>query len=284
MILLLALLAGAGAPPESAYDAAVALRRKAAFAEAAAAFERVAAEHPSSQWAPRALSAAGSLYQWQLADPARAAAAYDRVLRAPGEVPGVEAALFGRLAIERDRGGAGAELALVHALYEAHEKDALAPVLLMRASALLAEAGEATKALEALDRLIAAYPKSTWRDDALIRQAVLHRRIGDGEKALAAYRAIISSRRRSLIVGDYDSPFLDDAYFGVAETLEKVMSRPRDAEKAYVELADEVPVSRLVDDALHRASRLAVSRGDTSRASELMARLRRVRPGSRFAR
>lgn len=268
---------------EHAYAGAVQLRREGRHRDAAEAFEALAAAHPSSRLAPRALAAAGSLYQWQLAEPARAARLYDRVIAAPDHVPGRMLALNQRLAIERERSGAKAELVLIDRLYDDRKKGELAPYLLLRASHLLAgELKQPERALIAARRLVEFFAHTSWWDEGELQVARLLRRTGRPAEALPHYRRLISTRRPSFIVGEYDSDLLDEAYFELAETLEKELQRGEDAERAYLNLVRELPESIWVDDALHAAARVARARGDQAAAEAHRQRLRALRPASRW--
>src|SRR5262245_34699633 len=114
-----------------AYDEAALLRKQGQHAEAARRFVALADAHPNARRATRALTSAAEIHQWQTGDLLRAAALYDRVLAGPDERPGVRAALEQRLFIERERGGARAELQLVHRLYATNHGPERGPVLLM---------------------------------------------------------------------------------------------------------------------------------------------------------
>lgn len=286
MIALFALLAVAQMDrAEVAFDAAVKLRREAHFKEAAEAFERVAREHPSSRRAPHALSAAGSLYLWQLNAPWRAASLFDRVIAGPDDAPGVMLAYTQRLSIERTRAGAKGELALIHKLYSLRPTSEQAPYLLLRASKILEDdLDQPVAALSPAQRVVESFADTSWSDEATIREGRLLRKTGRAADALRSYRRLIATRTESFIVGEYDSDFLDEAYFELAETFEVDLNQPEKAEEAYLRLVDEMPDSIKVDDALHLAAEIARKRGDTKSAAKYHETLRRLRPDSRFLR
>jgi tetratricopeptide (TPR) repeat protein len=268
-----------------AYDHATDLRRAGRLHDAAERFEAIAETYPNARLAPRALATAGAIWHWDLGAPERAKALYDRVLAGPADRPGTFPALLQRLALERDLAGARGELALVEKLILASPRSELAPLLYMRASQLYADdLARPEEALRALAKLLELAPRSSRADEARMRSADLLRGLGRPREALAHYDAIIATRSSSWIVGEYDSTKLDDAYLERAHTLHEDLREPLAAERAYRKLADELPDSRLVDDALHRAAQLARARGDLEQAERDQARLDAARPESRWAR
>ncbi len=261
-------------------EAAQGMRRRGDFAAAAAAYESFAEHHPHSRRWAQALTAAAELHHWQLEAPAAAARLYERALEAPSDLPGVMPALTQRLSLERDRGGSLAELELIEHLLLRRSNAEYAPYLLLRAAKLLdSELHDPARALETAQRAVVRAAKTSWSDDALFLEASLLRRVGRAPEALRAWRQIIASQEPSLIVGEYDSDLLDDAYYQVAVTLEA--SDPRAAEEAYRAVAAEVPASVWVDDALWSARRLAQARGDAAQAAKDLERLTAARPASR---
>ncbi|MCK6546211.1 hypothetical protein L6R52_10205 [Myxococcota bacterium] len=267
-----------------AYDHATDLRRAGRLRGAAERFEAIAETYPNTRLAPRALATAGAIWHWDLGEPARAKALYDRVIAGPADRPGAFPALLQRLALERELAGPKGELALVEALIRASPRAERAPFLFMRASELYGELGQREEALRPLTKLLELAPRSSRADEARMRAAKLLRGLGRPKEALAHYDAIIATKSSSWIVGEYDSTKLDDAYLARAETLHEELRDARAAEQAYRKLADDLPDSRLVDDALHRAAQLARARGDLDQAERDQARLDAARPDSRFAR
>jgi tetratricopeptide (TPR) repeat protein len=268
---------------EAAFDSAVKLRREGRFRPAAEAFEALAAAHPRARRAPHALAIAASIRLWQLGERDRAKALCDRVLAGPDDVPGLMLALTERLALERDRGGPKAELALVHTLYDRRKTASYAPYLLLRASRILeGDLDQPIAALVPVRRIVESFEGSSWADEATIAEARLLRKLGRSDEALRSYRRLIATHTESFIVGEYDSDFLDEAYFELADTLERDLTDGEAAEKAFLELVDEMPESIRVDDALHRAEAIARSRGDEKAAERYHQTLVRLRPASRF--
>lgn len=267
---------------DAAFEAAATLRRQGKLKEAAQAFEQLASDFPHGRRAAQALTTAAEIYQWQLDDPAAAARLFERALAGPSDLPGVMPALTQRLSIERERGGPKAEVSLIDALIRRRAKAEYTPYLLLRASrVLLEDLQDPAHALEPVELLLSSYGSSTWSDDGLFLRAKIRRRLGRPEEALKDYRKIIASEEPSLIVGEYDSDLLDDAYLALADTLRDDLHRAAPAEDAYRNLVDAVPDSVFVDDALWSASQLAKARGDVARAKEDLARLAKLRPASR---
>jgi tetratricopeptide (TPR) repeat protein len=243
---------------ENEFDAAVRLRRAGEPARAAAAFERLAAEHPRSRTASRALTSAAELYEWQLGQIDRASALYDRVLAGRDNAPGVMPALRQRLDIERRRGGPLSELRLIHLLRERSPDASFAPYLLLRSGEVLfRDLSRLEEALLPLELMLRSAPRSTRVPEALMLAASIERALHRPEAALERYRAIVARRESSFIIGEYDSARVDDAYFALAETLERDLHRPTEAAEAYRRLVTEVPESVLVRKASRRAAALS---------------------------
>lgn len=284
--LALALPAPSEAPaadPAAAYEAIARLRRAGKKREAAESFERLAAEFPASRLAPRALASAAAIWHWDLEDLGRARALYDQVLAGPDDLPGVQPALVGRLAIERDEKGPRGELALVEQLYQARPRGAYAPWLLLRAALILdVDLGQTAAALAPLKRIRESFPRSTRAAAAAMREAAMLRKLHRAREAIVVYQTITAKEETSLIVGEYNSSRLDDAYFEIAETYRLDLGDPERAESAYLALVDHVPESRWVDDALFRAAELDRQAGDEARARRITGRLAELRPGSRY--
>lgn len=268
---------------EEQYRAIAAIRRTGEHAVAAEAFEKLANSNPESDLWQRALATAAAIHQWDLGNTAKAKALYDRILQGHSNRRGVMPALVQRLGIERDELGAKAEVELALLLERRQPRGEQAPWLLLRAARVLAEElDDPVQAIGLLERVRAEHDESTYVDDALFEEAGYLRKIKRSSAALILYGAIIDSQSSSLVVGSYDSVFLDDAFFQKAETLRIELRDAARAEKAYLELVDKVPNSTLVDDALFQARLLAAARGDTARAVELVGMLRKLRPESRY--
>jgi tetratricopeptide (TPR) repeat protein len=284
-VIVLLSIALLGAPPalEAEYRAISAIRRTGDYAAAAAAFEKLANSNPESDLWQRALATAAAIHQWDLGNPVKAKSLYDRILAGHSARRGVLPALVQRLQLERAELGVNAELELCRTLEKRAPKAEHAPWLLIHGAKILAdELDDLATAIGMLERVRREHEETTYVDDALFLEADYLRRLGRPSAALIMYGALIDSQMKSLIVGSYDSVFLDDAFFQKAETLRLEMKNAAKAEKAYLELVERVPNSTLVDDALFQARLLAAARGDTARAVELIALLRKLRPDSRF--
>jgi tetratricopeptide (TPR) repeat protein len=265
------------------YDAANDSRRRGKKKEAAERFEALAADHPTSRLASRALASAGAIQQWDLGDIDKAVSLYDRVLKGPDDRPGIMPALIQRLGIERDRAGPRAELAFAEKLDRARPNASYAPWLLLHAASILADdLADPKRALAPLERIRKSFAKSTRADEALMKEAELLRRLGRPREALRLYRAIIDTESSSLVVGDYNSTKLDDAYYQTGETCRRDLKDGERALEAYEALVEHLPLSRLVDDALAHAAEVAAERGDLARSAKDLDRLAKLRPGSRY--
>ncbi len=276
------------AAADAAYAEAEAHRRAGRFADARAAFEALAARHPTSRRAVQALVAAATIASLQQDAPEQAITLLEAALRGPADVPGAMSALVQRLGLERELRGPEAEWRVIQTLVTRRPQAEYVPYLVIRA-ARLARATPALGAARALASIRGLtddprWQQTSWLDDALFERAEVERDAGEPEAALRTLRRLVARREASLVVGEYDSDWTDDAYLGIGDLLAGPLARPSDARAAYEALVDEVPTSVFVDDALHRAAELARAAGDAAGAARLEARLGALRPGSRFVR
>lgn len=242
---------------QAEYDRISHQRRAGEHRAAAQAYEALANANPESEIAQRALATAAQIHHWNLNDLAKARALYDRVLLGRDDRRGVMPALIGRLWIENKERGVKAELELARALETKTPKAEFAPWLLLHSAKLYAEElRDFTAAIALCARVRSEHAETTYLDDAQFMEAGLLRRLKRPREALSLYGAIIDSKSSSLIVGSYNSTYLDDAYFQVAETLRLELKDPALAKKAYRELIDAMPDSILADDALRRIKEL----------------------------
>lgn len=257
--LALCVLAIGDAAPElqAEYDRISHQRRAGELRAAAQAYEALANSNPESELAQRALTTAAEIHHWNLNDLAKASALYDRVLLGRDDRRGVMPALIGRLWIEQNERGVKATLELAKTLETKTPKAEFAPWLLLHMAKLYAEELRDLSAAIALCRRVRIeHAETTYLDDAQFLEAGLLRKLKKPREALPLYGAIIDSKSTSLIVGSYNSTYLDDAYFQVAETLLLELKDEALAKKAYLELIKETPDSILVDDAQRRLKEL----------------------------
>jgi tetratricopeptide (TPR) repeat protein len=260
------------APPEIADEAR--LRRCATWAgEDATAAEGCYAESVAAMQTASG-GALAELYAATLAldrgDPAAETAIAAVITRHAAESAARRALSILR-GLARERGGADAELALLHEIAAALRPAVSAggeganelclEATIEAAGLAVTRATRAAEALGWLDGIEALVGQGRWRDDWLwwrSRALVLEHR---DEEAIAALDALIDARVSSWLVGSYDSPLLDDALLAVGE-IEERRGRVDAARRAYRRVLDETPDSRLVDDAAFAAARLGAAQGD----------------------
>ncbi len=217
----------------------------------------------------RALYRAAAV-ELELGDAAAARAGMVEVARRYPATDAAERALRGARALAREQGGAAAEVDLLLGMAEALRTRATAEDALERVRDLYLEAVvvAARRRLEDLDDAqgaedllgpATAEGRGAWLDDATLWRARALARLGRHDRALELYQRMLDERETSWFVGSYDSVFLDDALFERAELLER-LGRAAEARAGFELLADEVPDSRLVDDAAFRAARLTGER------------------------
>ncbi len=125
----------------------------------------------------------------------------------------------------------------------------------------LVDRRQAKSAAKILQRAEASATGSSWLDDARIWRARALRAAGDRVGALSVYRRLIDAQESSWFVGSYDSTFLDEAMLEEGLTL-VALGRTDEAREAYARLLDDLPTSRLVDDAAFELARLEAQVGD----------------------
>jgi tetratricopeptide (TPR) repeat protein len=190
------------------------------------------------------------------------------------QYPGTNGAfrsLRGARALARETGGPAAEVGvLAHIVGQLRHRataagappgirDLYLEALVAAARVHLEDLDDAAGAELLLERAIGEAEGNNWLDDAVFHRARALRALGRHEEALAHFFRIVNERETAWFFGSYDSSFLDDAYFERAEVLEE-LGRVAAARDAYSLLVEEVPRSRLADDAAFRAARLAGDR------------------------
>jgi TolA-binding protein len=163
-------------------------------------------------------------------------------------------------------------------LFRELEATALGDNLLYEAAALYRRNQRRDEALALLDRLAARYPRSPLRDDALWHAGQLCEERADWEGALLRYGRLLATRRDALLLGSYDSVFLDDAQLRIGVLLLERRNDPRGALAAFALLRDDFPTSTLRDDAELWIAEVHRRRGDRGAACQALARLLRRFP------
>lgn len=172
---------------------------------------------------------------------------------------------------------------VVSALYGRLYATALGDDLLAAAADLAqAELRDPRTARALWDRLAAEHRESPHRDDALWRGARLSEELGDPRGAEARYRALLSTRERSFVVGSYHSVWLDDAQLALGRLLRDRLGDPVGAARVLAQLGDRFPDSVLRDDALYELALAWERAGHVRRACAALARLKAAFPESRY--
>jgi hypothetical protein len=229
------------------------------FADAARDFELVADRSIDPRKAARGLARAAAIAAGELHDEARAVRdAWSCVERWPDEVP-ADDALTLAVRIEKRR-DPQALLTKLDALSERLTKEDIADNLLYDAGEVALGAGDEPGAIARWDLLDQRFPRSPLRDDANWRAAAILRARKDGKGAVERLERILRTRRDALIVGSYNSVWLDDAQLEIGRVWLDDLHDPARAEEAFALLADDYPESTLRDDGLFELARARLAR------------------------
>jgi hypothetical protein len=172
----------------------------------------------------------------------------------------------------------GPLLYLLRDLYAALEETALADNLLYAAAEIYARNGREREALGLYDQLATRYARSPLRDDALWRAAQLLERRRAWIEALRRYARLLATRRDALILGSYNSIYLDDAQLRIGLIKLDQLGDTRGAIAAFEELRDDFPSSLLRDDAQWWIAQIHLRAGDLRAACRDLRRLLRDFP------
>lgn len=229
------------------------------FADAARDYEALPDRTVDPRKAARGVARAAAIAADELHDEARALrVAWSCVARWPDEVPADDAlALAVRIEKRRDP---AALLAKLDALTERLGSDDLADNLLFDAGEVALAAGDEPGAIARWDLLDQRFPRSPLRDDANWRAAAILRTRKDPKGAIERLERILRTRRDALIVGSYNSVWLDDAQLELGRVWLDDLHDPGHAEEAFALLADDYPDSTLRDDGLFELARARLAR------------------------
>jgi tetratricopeptide (TPR) repeat protein len=275
-----------GATPRPKNDCAIAVVREAQlhekhhrWREAFDAWRAVEPRSSDKRVSARALVRAAVVATDELKQDAQAEElAWTTIARYPDEVPADDALqLAVRLGKRRDAGKLARQL---EALWpRVRQLDLGDNVLWERAELSRLDSSEPLSAIPIYDRLIAEYPRSGLRDDALWRSAHLLREAGKPQDALRRLQVILDSRRDALITGSYNSIWLDDAQLLKGQILLDDLHDAARAAESFRILADDFPESVLKDDGLYELAR-ALKDKEPAAACAALARLLKTHPDS----
>jgi TolA-binding protein len=247
-------------------------------ADAAAAWEALPSRTRDPRKAARALTRAAEIVAGKLGDPARGAnIAWRCVEKYPEEVP-ADDALAIALRIERARDGK-ALIDRLDTLAARYQQTEIADNLLFEAAVTALAIGDRQGALARWDDLARRFPRSPLADDANWRAAAQLRENKDFRAAVRHLERILQTRKDALIVGSYNSLYLDDAQLLVGQIQLDDLHDPAQAIRAFALLADDYPDSTLRDDALfelaraHLAAHTPPGDADRDAACRALARL-----------
>ena len=137
-------------------------------------------------------------------------------------------------------------------------------------------------ALAHYDRIIADYARGGLYDEALWHGARLARQLGDPTGAIRRLRTLLATREVAIGVGSYFSVWLDNAQLELGVILRDDLDDPSAAIAALARLPKHYPASILHDDALFETALAWQRLGDSERACQVLARLARKWPDSKY--
>ena len=126
------------------------------------------------------------------------------------------------------------------------------------------------------------YPRGIFWDDALYRSGEIDVKRGAPREAIVAFERLLAAREPSFLQGSYERGRYADAAFRVAELYRDVLHDSVRARREFEQLAAAFPTSRLRDDAMWSAARLAAGSGDSDGACRLLRSLVAEEPESRY--
>lgn len=268
----------------AAYLAAMVLVRAGDMADADRRLAPIATATPPGE---RAAEAAWRRARFRLeqgpADEARAAVE-DVALRFPSSGVG-RVALLRLLELEDEAGGPERTIAKIDALRAGPlGRSELAQSLEYQRALRLDRAGRSAEARDAFVACARAhrYPHGPLTDDALWRASEIDLRLGHTEAALADLEEMVEPLEHSHMTGSYVRPRFEDALFRIAVLLRDHLHDRVRARKAFRRVFDELPDSRLRDDAAWAEAQLALEDGDRRDACRRLSALVAVRPHSRY--
>jgi len=169
--------------------------------------------------------------------------------------------------------------------YGRHRARFVADLVLFEAARLAHRQPEAawrSYAIHLLGFLAKRHPESPRRDEALITAARWSREQGKTKEAVGFLKKLLGTRESSLFFGDYNSQFLDDAQLLLGD-LHLERGDPKAAIKAWLELEERFPKSRLRDRAYLRLMDTYTALGRPKQACAAARELVKKTPRSRFA-
>lgn len=135
------------------------------------------------------------------------------------------------------------------------------------AQASIRRTGDLARARRLLRQLTQRWPRSPYVDDALWTLGALYRALGEVDRAIAVYVALVRARdEESYFVGSYRSALVDDAALLVAH-LHFDQGHFALAEAAYRDVLDRFETSALRDDARWGLANARHARGDDPTAA-----------------
>jgi tetratricopeptide (TPR) repeat protein len=207
----------------------------------------------------------------------------ETILAFPAEVPAEDCLrriVFFHKTHRRDGELAGLLLDLFRKL----QQTLIGDNLLFEAAAIYERHGRSAEALALYDQLVSSYPHSPLYDDSLWQAAQILEARKDWNGALRRYYKLLATRREALLVGSYNSVYLDNAQLRVGILRLDQLNDPQGALSALELLRDDFPTSLLRDDAQFWIAQVHRRTGNRTAACQDLQRLLRDFPDGNQAR
>jgi len=291
------------------------------YVEAAANWERVAAEAPDRHQKYEALYRAASAYK-RGRRPEQAKATYARILKEAPKTDRAARAAYDLADLELEAGDDEAGFKGLERVLDSYPDSGSAPAALKRcvlwledtkgdaaAKAWLTERisrqqstalGEhlhyaLAKLLVRMDEPRAAltrylyvaqrypYPSGALWDDSLFHASQLEEQLGNPQRAVEHLERMLKEREPSSMPGSYERPRYSESQYRIGVLQRDALKQPAAAIRAFRSLRLEFTTSILRDDAAWQEAKLSASQGDQAGACQAMRWLREEIPDSRYA-
>lgn len=291
------------------------------YVEAAANWERVAAEAPSKHQKYEALYRAASAYK-RGRRPDEARATYARILKEAPKTDRAARTAYDLADLEFEAGNDEAGFKGLEHVLDAYPDSGSAPSALNRCMIWLEDTrGDAAakawlsariprqqdtalgqylhyalakllvrmnEPRDALARYLFVarhfpYPTGALWDDSLFHASELEEQLGNPRGAIGHLERMLKEREPSSMTGSYERPRYSESQYRIGVLQRDALKQPRAAISAFRTLRLEFTTSVLRDDAAWQEAKLSASQGDQGAACQAMKWLREEIPDSRFA-
>jgi TolA-binding protein len=187
---------------------------------------------------------------------------------------------------EHENGGDDALLAFLKREQPAFAKTELAVFFDYQIAKTTADKGDLAAARDLLVAHARAnpYPTGSYTDDAFSRAADIEVQLGHPKEAIALLKEMLSTLEHSEKPGSYERPRYPEGQWKIAEIYRDKLGDHASARREFHRLFTDHPYCKQRDDALWEEAKLAVLDGDAGDACDLVAKIAKDLPDSRYVR